>query len=100
MEKHGNKVFLTPQEQRDSGYQSPINLDDFDLHGERSAADAEKDRLDALQADVGEDLLPKELHSDVVRAHARSEITRFIAREWALESAIASIPDDPSSLTQ
>ncbi len=102
MEKRGNKVYLTPQEAKDSGFQSPIDLEEFDLHAERTAADAELDRINELLADVGEDLAPKELHSDLSRAYSRSRVTRLIAKEWAIDSLIDSttIPDDPSSLIQ
>ncbi len=51
MDIKGEKVYLSEAEVKNSGYQSPIDLTDFDIVHEHEANLHELDRLDELRAD-------------------------------------------------
>lgn len=94
MDIKGDKGFLSPKEEKLSGYINPINILDFDCHAERLAADGELDEIREMMA-----LDPYELPHDVraelpvrlERAEVRSYISRAIAKERAIRSGIEDI---------
>ncbi|HSX27175.1 MAG TPA: hypothetical protein VLG25_00135 [Patescibacteria group bacterium] len=81
MEFKGNKLYLTPEEQRQSGYSSPIDMGSFDLHTEHLRVDGEMDRLSQLAA-----LDPHELSSEE-RASVPVEFTKAQTR-WRIVHGI------------
>jgi hypothetical protein len=90
MERRGKFVYLTPYEQRSTGYSSPIDLDTFDLHAEREAADAELDRLEQEQAAVDDDAFQTEHFKSVYEAPlARSVLTHEIGKSVARDTLVA-----------
>lgn len=91
MEKRGKKVYLTIQEQILSGYPSPIDVDEFDKHKERVAAETEIDRLEAMQAADDDELTHEErasLPANLERARMKSKITRGIGATMATETIV------------
>lgn len=89
MEIHGNKLFLTIHEQFYSDYLSPIDMDEFDLHKERSEADKAIDRISSLQA--SDDVTEGSYISELNRAQMQSRIARTIGRELATRTAVVSM---------
>ena len=89
MERRGNLVYLTPYEQLKTGYNSPINLDEFDLHAERESADAELDRIDQEQSQASDSWFGRGYFvSTYERALARSQLTRNIGKSVARDTLI------------
>lgn len=90
MERRGKFAYLTPYEQRSTGYSSPIDLDSFDLHGEREAADAELDQLEQEQAAVDDDAFQTEHFKTAYESTlARSRLTREIGKSMARDTLVS-----------
>lgn len=91
MEFDKKLVYLSIPEQRETGYPSPIDIETADLHGMRVAADAERDRTEALAM-----LDPEEMTSDeratlpkqLAQAQARSQLMRSICSEAAMNNLV------------
>ncbi|MBA3758149.1 hypothetical protein H0X10_00765 [Candidatus Saccharibacteria bacterium] len=92
MEIFGDKAYLTVHEQRRSGYDSPIDMNEFDLHQERLAADTELDRLASIQTE--DNITAGRIITDLAGAQIRSNIARAIGRELATRTAIVTMFDE------
>lgn len=83
MEIKENQIYLTRGEQIATGYESPLSLDTFDLHGAQVEA---KSTLERLQ---GEGIVPLDEDStfvaaslsELARAEARNVLTHEISKE-------------------
>lgn len=95
MELHGRKVYLTVEEQLDSGYPSPIDLAGFPLHENRVGIDAELDRLEEM-ATADDELTHTErasLPGELERIRKISAVTREIG---VLCATYALVHGDPA----
>lgn len=89
MDRRGNLIYLSIYEQMKSGYPSPINLDEFDLHTERELADAKLDELDKRMSKALDENFRRGLfNSEYERALVRSSITRNIAKSIAQDTLV------------
>lgn len=88
MEIRGDNCFLTPLEQRESGYSSPIDMNSFELDGERFSADAMLDRVAEMRA--ADDITEGSIIALQKRAQARSIIARAIGKELATRTLVAT----------
>jgi hypothetical protein len=90
MDFEGNKVYLTIEEQRITGYSSPLDVTTFDLHAEREATDTELDRLTELCNSDAHELTSEERASaprDMDQVAFKSSLLRAIAKETAQRTA-------------
>lgn len=88
MEIRGDNCYLTPLEQRESGYDSPIDMLQFDLHEERMSADAMLDQVAEMRA--ADDITEGAIIALQKRAQARSNIARSIGKELATRTLVAN----------
>lgn len=86
MEICGDNCFLTPHEQRESGYGSPIDMLQFDLHTERTSADKLLDQVAEMRA--ADDVTEGAIIALQKRAQARSDIARAIGKELATRTLV------------
>ena len=86
MEIRGDNCYLTPLEQRESGYDSPIDMLQFDLHEERRSADMMLDRVAEMRA--ADDITEGSIIALQKRAQARSTIARTIGKELATRTLV------------
>jgi hypothetical protein len=91
MEHQGKKIYLDIEEQKSTGYSSPVDLETFPLHEEREATDAERDRLEAMTGADDDEIthaeraiLPKQLASTA----RKSEILREMSKLAAMDSMV------------
>jgi hypothetical protein len=97
MQQEGAKIYLTIEEQIETGYDSPIDLSTFPLHEMREKADTELDKLEAMEHADSDELTHAERASlPIALEHARvkSKITREIGR---IAATFSLIHGDPSS---
>ena len=91
MEINGTRAYLDIKEQKASDYSSPIDIEAFDLHSEREAADSEVDRLIDLSNRDPYELSAQErgtVAQDLEKAQIKSGIVRTIAKEKALRAVV------------
>lgn len=97
MDIQGEKAYLSIDEQKRTGYPSPIDLESFDLHGERVATDAERDRLTELSVSDPDQLSSQERASvplELARVEFKSNLLREIAKEKGRRAGSVELIDE------
>lgn len=91
MEHVGKKIYLNVEEQKSTGFSSPIDISFFPLHEEREAIDAWRDRLEAWIGADDDEVTHAERASlplELARATRQSEILREMSKLAALDSMV------------
>jgi len=97
MDIQGEKAYLSIEEQKRTGYSSPIDLETFDLHGERSATDAERDRLAELSVSDPHELSSQEracVPHNLAQVEFKSNLLREIAKEKGRRAGSVELIDE------